>query len=166
MERVIEIFVSTWPFWVFVVMIAAVFLLLKMYGGRRRLPYCARGKLVTKSELRFYRALQRAVEDDWAVFAMVRIADLLRVEQGVKNRRGWINKILSKHVDFVLCDLGTLEPVLCIELDDKSHQRKDRIERDIFVDAAFESAGLPLLRIPVQPKYPPREIRQLIEELL
>ena len=94
---------------------------------------------------------------------MVRIADLIRVESQTRNYRGWLNKILAKHIDFVLCHPGTLEPVVCIELDDVSHNRPERIERDEFVNHAFESAGLPLIRIETQPQYKSREIRDLIE---
>ena len=121
---------------------------------------------MTRSELRFYKSLYKAVLDDFEIFAMVRIADLLRVEEGTPNYRKWLNKILAKHIDFVLCDPGTLEPRVCIELDDKTHERPDRIERDEFVDAAFESAELPLLRIPVQKQYPSRELRELIDQVL
>ena len=130
------------------------------------MPYVARGRLVTKTELRFYKALNKAVLDDWEIFAMVRIADLLRVEKGHKNYRKWLNKILAKHIDFVLCHPGTLVPEVCIELDDPSHERADRIERDIFVNAAFDAADLPLLRIPTQPSYRAQEIRDLIDEVI
>ena len=102
----------------------------------------------------------------YSAFAMVRIADLLRVQEGIKNRRSWINKILAKHVDFVLCEPATLEPILCIELDDRSHQRSDRQARDEFLDEAFDSAGLPLLRVPVRSSYQSGEIRALIDNLL
>lgn len=164
LESILAIFASTWPFWVFALMVVALIILMRMYSGPRRLPYNARPRLVTKAELRFYRSLRKAVLDDWEIFAMVRIADLLRVDSGARNRRSWLNKILAKHIDFVLCHPGSLEPVLCIELDDSSHQRKDRQERDAFVDHAFESAGLPLLRFPVQSNYDANEIRQLIRK--
>ena len=147
-------------------MAIAVIGIMRLYSQPRQLPYRQRGKLVTKSELRFYRSLAKAVQDDFEVFAMVRIADLLRVEDGTANYRKWLNKILAKHIDFVLCDPGTLEPKLCIELDDRSHERPDRMERDRFVDLAFESAGLPLLRVEVKKSYPVREVRQLIDDLL
>ena len=166
MESLLDLLLSTWPFWVLVLMAGALLILLRMFGGESRLPYRARGRLVTKSELKFYKSLQKAVQDDWQIFAMVRIAELLRVEEGIPNRRKWINKILAKHIDFVLCHPNTLEPIVCIELDDKSHQRKDRIERDIFVNHAFESAELPLLRVPVQNSYRAREIRGLIDDVL
>ncbi len=97
---------------------------------------------------------------------MVRIADLIRVEKGSANGRKWLNKILSKHIDFVLCDPRSLEPVVCIELDDDSHNRPDRIERDKFVNDAFDAADLPLLRIPVESSYNAREVRDLINDVV
>ena len=161
-----DILSETWPFWVFVLIAIAAFSLLRIWFRPQRLPYLAREKLVTNSELRFYKSLRKAVHGDWQIFAMVRIADLLRVQEGVKNRRSWVNKILAKHIDFVLCESSTLKPVLCIELDDRSHQRKDRQERDEFVDEAFDSAGLPLLRVPVRSSYQSAEIRALIDRML
>ncbi len=167
MEFIQDILIGFWPFWVGFVMAIAILLLMRMYSiGGKRMPYIKRQRLVTKAELRFYKSLQKAVQDDWAIFAMVRIADLLRVEAGVKNRRSWVSKILAKHIDFVLCDPGSLEPILAIELDDSSHQRKDRIARDDFVDEALESAELPILRVPVRASYKSREIRELIDELV
>ena len=164
MELLINILIGWWHIWVGLAVLIAGILLTRMWSSPARLPYKARGKLVTKSELRFYKSLQKAVQDDWEIFAMVRIADLLRVETGEPNRRKWLNKILSKHIDFVLCDPGSLAPVCCIELDDPSHNRPDRIERDIFVNDAFASADLPLLRIPTESSYRAREIRELIDK--
>ena len=166
MDFVINILVGYWPFWIVMAIVVAAILLMRTWARPAKLPYEARGQLVTKSELRFYKSLLKAVQDDWEIFAMVRIADLLRVEKGNQQRRKWLNKILAKHIDFVLCDPGSLQPIVCIELDDPSHNRPDRIERDIFVNSAFEAAELPLLRIPTQPKYLSREIRELIESVL
>jgi len=161
-----HILIAWWPFWVLLGIAIALILLLRTWASPERMPYMARGQLVTKSELRFYKALVKAVQDDWEIFAMVRIADLLRVEKGHKNHRKWLNKILAKHIDFVLCHPGTLVPEVCIELDDPSHNRPDRIERDIFVNAAFDAADLPLLRIPTEPSYRARDIRDMIDEVV
>jgi hypothetical protein len=68
------------------------------------------------------------------------------------------NKFDRKQVDFVLCDPNSLKPVFVIELDDKSHRRPDRIERDIFVEAVLASAKIPLVRIPVSQSYDPKEL--------
>jgi len=166
LDQLFGILISYWPFWVGIAVFAAIFALLRMYSAPTPMPYFKRPSLVTKSELRFYKSLYKAVLDDFEIFAMVRIADLIRVEKGSPNGRKWLNKILSKHIDFVLCDPISLEPVVCIELDDVSHNRPDRIERDIFVNDAFEAADLPLLRIPVEPTYNAREVRDLIDDAL
>lgn len=162
----VEALVQYWPLLLVLAMFAAAIGLLRMFAKRRRLPYTVRERLVTKAELRFYRALQKAVAKDFEIFTMVRLADVLTVPQETVNRRKWIGKILAKHVDFVLSESSTLAPLLGIELDDASHDRPDRRERDEFVDHAFESAGLPLLRIRNQASYDPAALRQLIDEQL
>ena len=53
----------------------------------------------------------------------------------------------QKSVDFVLCDKTYLSPKLAVELDDKSHERTDRQERDVEVERILKEAGMPLLRI-------------------
>jgi hypothetical protein len=53
-------------------------------------------------------------------------------------------------------------PMLGIELDDLSHQRADRKERDMFVNRLFASTGVPLLRLPVQEL---DHLERLVEEL-
>ena len=54
--------------------------------------------------------------------------------------------INGKSVDYVLCDRSTLTPVYAIELDDFTHSRSDRIERDSEVERIFRQAQLPLVR--------------------
>ena len=49
-------------------------------------------------------------------------------------------KIQAKHVDFVICDKDMHIKVI-IELDDSSHDKKDRKERDEFVDLILQSVG-------------------------
>lgn len=162
----LELLDKYWPMLLVLAMLAAFVWLVRMYAGRGRLPYAVRERIVTKAELRFYRALQKAAAADFEIFAMVRIADVLTVPQQTSQRRKWMGKILAKHVDFVLCDPATLAPLLAIELDDSSHDRPDRKERDEFVDHAFESAGLPLLRIRNGSSYDAGALRQLIDERL
>ena len=159
-----ELLISLWPLWAFLTLLLAIIVLMRIWAGSGKLPYEKRPRLVTKAELRFYKSLQKAVQDDWEIFAMVRIADILVVKKDTPKRRTWLNKILAKHIDFVLCDPGSLEVQVAIELDDSSHQRKDRQERDEFVDHAFESANLPLVRFPVKSSYHSREIREIIDK--
>ena len=71
----------------------------------------------------------------------------------------YFNKIKSKHIDFVICDNSTLKPLICLELDDSSHNRKDRIERDQFIDDVFNSIGYEIIHIPCRSKYDKKEIK-------
>jgi hypothetical protein len=155
--------------WALVAAIAAVFFafwLSRVAGPEGRLPYEKRPSLLTQAELRFLRALQAAVGGSWAVFAMVRMADLLKVPGEVPGAQSYRNKIFGKHLDFVLCDNDSLEARLAIELDDSSHQRQDRKERDEFVNEALACARLPLLRISVAENYDKVELRKVIDRML
>jgi predicted RNA-binding Zn-ribbon protein involved in translation (DUF1610 family) len=51
-------------------------------------------------------------------------------------------------------------------LDDKSHQRPDRQERDMFVDQVFKAARLPILHVPVKRAYVTAEIEAQIAPYL
>ncbi|MCA9189501.1 MAG: DUF2726 domain-containing protein [Pirellulaceae bacterium] len=144
---------------------AVVFVIVVLLGRLwpappRRLPYELRASLLTAAEQRFYGVLLGAIGDRCVLLAMVRLADIIRVAPGAAQRQSWQNRIHAKHIDFVLCDTETFEPTLAIELDDRSHQRADRIERDAFIEQALSDAGLPLLRIPVQRDYSAAVVRQ------
>ena len=92
-----------------------------------------------------------------------RLGDLLFVPKGSSGRWALQNKIQSKHVDFVLCAVDTMTPKLVIELDDKSHDRADRKERDDFVDKAFAAAGMEVLHVPVRVSYVLEVVRSEIK---
>lgn len=74
------------------------------------------------------------------LFAKVRLFDLIEPKQGTKYKKGAQWKIQAKHVDFVICD-RTLKVKAIIEIDDSSHDRKDRVERDKFVDEILKKCG-------------------------
>ena len=126
-----------------------------------QLPYRLRDHFLSAAELSFFHVLRNVADGKFHVTTKVRISDLLYV---VKRRTNFkhANRIDRKHVDFVLCDPKTMQPQLVIELDDASHARQDRAERDNFVDAAFATAEFPVLHVPVAKAYSPDAIRQQI----
>ena len=95
----------------------------------------------------------------------VRLADVFFVARPNENA-GFFNRITQKHLDFLVCDSVTMKPLFGIELDDSSHKRNDRQERDEFVENVCQVAGLPLLRVPVQREYNSREIAAQIAPFL
>jgi len=114
--------------------------------------------LLTPAELSFFHVLERLVVPRYRVSSKVRLADLFDVKR-LPGHRAALNKIIAKHVDFVVCEPATSKVLVAIELDDRSHEREDRIERDHFVNELFASNGLPLLRIPVEWSYNPVALR-------
>lgn len=152
---------------------AALLLLLLLVGAvlggsRFRYPYRAQHGLFTRAEWAFFKTLQEAVGEQYLIMAKVRIADVLSV-QGIKlsSSRWWkaFTKISSKHVDYVLCDRRSGAILCAIELDDRSHSRRDRRQRDRFVNRAFEQARLPLLRFHPR-RHHPVDLRRTITTAL
>ena len=131
-------------------------------------PYAARESLMTESELRFFAVLEEALADTFRIHSKVRLEDIIRVRSETDPRTAFTarNRIKSRHIDFVLCDPDTLEIVASVELDDRSHDRPDRMKRDDFVDEALRVSGIPCIRFAVQDQYCPKEIRGAIERWL
>lgn len=124
--------------------------------------------LFTPAEQSFFGVLQQAIASDYRIFAKVRLADVIHPVRGI-SRSGWqsaFNRIIGKHIDFVLCDPQTLRVVLVIELDDKTHKRFERGIRDGMVDAALAGAGIAVLRVPAARAYSLVQIQQQIESLI
>jgi len=123
--------------------------------------YRLRDDFLSPAESSFLRTLLAICGDGVLVCPKVNLADLVYAPRQEGQFAAW-NRINRKHLDFVLCDMDSLRPRLAIELDDKSHSRQDRRERDDFVDGVLESCGLPLLRVPARRAYNPAELREAI----
>lgn len=96
------------------------------------------------------------MRDGRLVFTKVSLADMIAPKVPRSSGQEWrraFNSIQSKHLDFVVCDKQSLSVVCAVELDDKSHQRADRVKRDGFLEKALAGAGVPLERFPVTREY-------------
>jgi hypothetical protein len=130
--------------------------------------YVLKSSLFTPAERSFLGCLDSVLPPDTRLFAKVRLADLFDVERTPDRsaRQSALNKINSKHVDFILCRIDDLSPILAIELDDKSHEREDRQKRDLFLDEIFAASNLPLIRFKVQKTYRTEDIAQKLNEAM
>lgn len=136
------------------------------WDEQEALPYQRKDYLLSKGERAFFVALQQAIGGQCLIFSKVRLADLVFIPSGTKKRQSYFNRIQSKHIDFVLCNHDAVRPMLAIELDDSSHRRADRQDRDEFVDSALSAAGLPMLRVPAQGSYDVATLRTTIHQSL
>lgn len=129
------------------------------------MPYALRDDFLSDSELSFFKVLQQVIGDKAVIYTKVSLQDLFFVKNPNKNM-AYYNKIARKHVDFLLCKPDTLKPIAGIELDDKSHQRASRMERDRFVEDVFKTAGLPLIRYENKRSYTLQEVSEKIAAAL
>ena len=124
--------------------------------------YQLRPSLLTKAERSFYGVLRQVLREEWTVFAKVRVSDIVTVPRGVSGWQTQFNRVQSKHIDFVVCNPSTLRVLAAVELDDSSHRKLERKERDAFVDEVFATAKLPLIHVPARQAYTLDNVRELL----
>lgn len=130
-------------------------------------PYVSCGSILTPTELAFFNTLLPVINGQWHIFTKVRLEDIIKVKKGVERKvaYGFRSRIKSRHIDFVLCEKDTLEILMCIELDDRSHQTAKAQKADQFKNQALKDADLTLTRIPARASYSEAYLRgHLFEE--
>lgn len=123
--------------------------------------------VITKNELNFYTALlEVAKELDLIVFSQVSLYNILETKSNLdyKTKTIFFNKIASKSIDFVLVDKKDCRIKLCIELDDNTHKKEKRIERDNFINKLFKDLEIDLLRYPLYNIYYKDTLKKRIQE--
>lgn len=130
--------------------------------------YQKKDSLLTEAEKQFFTVLQQVVGECYLIFSQVSLLEILSPIAGPSSRLRYSahNRIQAKHIDFLLCEKETTRPLVAIELDDSSHSRADRTARDDFLNDAFKSANLPLLRIRVASHYDSVTLQASINSVL
>lgn len=136
----------------------------KDIDGSVNFPYKRIKTLFTQAERSFLGVLNQAVGESAHIFGKVRVADVVSPQKRL-SRGDWqraFNKISGKHFDFLVCNKGDLSVVCAIELDDRSHQSKNRQGRDAFLEGVCSAANVPLIRVPAKAAYTLGSINELV----
>lgn len=141
---------------------------LKQLSDKQNYPYVARDFLFTKAENSFRGVLEKVVGGRAGVYGKVRIADVVTIRKGLNNskRMSALGKIAQKHFDYVICDLKSSEILCVVELDDSSHNAKDRKKRDEFVKEVCRVAGVALVNVPTKGGYNYKAVADLLAPYL
>src|SRR6185312_146186 len=104
-------------------------------GSSVGFPYQRAGALFSPAERSFLGVLNQAASPEYRVFGKVRIADVATLKSGLSGsaRQGALNRVASKHFDFVVCRASDFSVLCAVELNDKSHGSKHGQARDEFV---------------------------------
>lgn len=130
------------------VIVAAKILLRGRFLSHTLSRYYKKKRIMNESEHALYINLGKTLSNQFMVLSKVRIEDFVEAGRG-DGRYGARGRIKSRHVDFLICDRTTTEPLLAIELDGKSHLDTRRQARDRFVDDLYNAIGLPAEHLPV-----------------
>lgn len=128
--------------------------------------YSKKTYLLTKPEHDFYKILESVLDNKYYIFPQTHLSSLLNHEIVGQSWKGALSHIDRKSVDYVICDKKYLSPLLVIELDDASHSRNDRRDRDKEVERMLESSNLPLIRIPYTEISNVEKIKNLINKTI
>ena len=125
------------------------------------MPYRMRGQLLSSSEAALYRALLEMVEDRYVVCPKVALNDVFMIVRPNENVH-YFNKIFRKHVDFLLCEPGSMKPSFGVEIV-KPVAKNETRAADQFLEDIFLGAGLPLVHIPSAQRYDVRDLINLFQ---
>lgn len=109
-----------------------------------------KAQYLTPREKQFYPYLKEVADKlGYTVSMKPRLGDLVTGAHQKYTSEGGkeLFKVQRKHVDFVLFDPEELEVKLILELDDTTHDRQDRVNRDVFVDNVLEGTGYKILHV-------------------
>lgn len=141
---------------IFLFIVAVLSILLKLFTEKNRkvietkdvvkeyFPYKKKWDFMTDSELSFFKQLEITVGDKYYIVPQVALSDILYLPKGTNNYRAYRSRIDKKSLDFVLFSKPDFKFVKAIELNDASHDKENRINRDNFVKKAMHQAGLEL----------------------
>ena len=122
--------------------------------------------ITTLNEMKFYNVLlEIAKELDYILFSQVSLYNIVSMQNNLdySTHTKYFNKIASKSIDFVLVD-KKCRIKLCIELDDSTHKKQSRIQRDKFINELFKDLEIDLLRYPVYNVYYKDTLKRKIQE--
>lgn len=125
------------------------------------LPYRLRGQLLSAPEAALFRALQEMVENRYVICPKVALNDIFMIVRPNENVH-YFNKIFRKHVDFLLCEPGSMHPAFGVEIV-KPVSKNETRAADQFLEDIFMGAGLPLVHIPSAMSYDVRDLINLFQ---
>jgi len=128
--------------------------------------YTPKPRLMTQAEQHLFDFLSQHFAAHFHLFPQIHLDTLFDHVIKGQSWQGALSHIQRKSVDFVICDKQHMKPLMAIELDDHSHDRPDRVERDAAVEAIFNRVDLILLRIPSDWSQSADKLRARLDELL
>lgn len=107
---------------------------------RLNAKYERKTAMLSRPEYNFLLLLRNIAPEKYEVVPQVALINVIEKKTNTVNRND-----LFRVCDYCFVDRETFEPLLLVELNDRSHLRADRQERDAKVAAICRAAGMPLV---------------------
>jgi len=128
--------------------------------------YYAKPYIMTARENECFKTLNEIFGTKWFVIPQVHLSALLNHKVKGQNWNAAFRHINGKSVDFVLVGKESYKIICALELDDSTHNRADRKERDNEIERIFGEAKIPLARISEFENMTKQEIAKLITDAI
>ncbi len=141
--------------------ILAILIIIRPLIRRKRKPkYILKNSLLTQTEIEYYDVIRSILGSEYMLLPQINLASIIDKKGDVNFRNE-----LFRNVDFGVFDCN-FRPLFLIEINDGSHFRKDRIERDEKVKEICKKAKIPLLTFWVKDGINEWEMRKRINGVL
>ena len=119
--------------------------------------YARKRTYISRAEYNFLLLLREIAPDQYDVVPQVPLAAVI----DKKTQNAYRNE-LFRIVDYLFVDKDSYEPLLLVELNDASHQKAERMERDRKVAEICERAGMPLIAFTTAESKDARLVRKTV----
>ena len=116
----------------------AAIVIAKILSKKRSAHYKLKDSLLTQTEIEYFNVLDFYFGKDYRILPQINLASVIdKIGEGFRTE-------LFRNVDFGIFG-EDFRPILLIEINDDTHTRKDRIERDEKVNLIVKKARIPLV---------------------
>ena len=149
-----------------IVLFIAIFIIAELLKKEPVPEFQKNQYLLNHSELTFYKFLFQNLPSSISIMCKVRLIDIVKPISKGKSYTSDKNRVIAKHVDFVLINNENSEIKAVIELNGSSHLNPTRQTRDSFVENLLKNVGLPLFVVKVKPQYNTDDIEPIIKSFI
>ena len=129
--------------------------------------YKSKDRIITPNEMKLFTVLkQMSSLNDFDIFPQIPYSSIIEVNPEKRDLGGRFDYINDLRTDFLLADKHSSKPVLVIELNNETHEWKNRKARDYFVYSALDNARIKYIVLKTKDLIDLIKLESIIQEKL
>lgn len=125
-------------------------------------PYKSFPSLMSTYEQKFFLILSMALNDkSFYICPKVRLCDIVQVIS-TDNYQFYLDKIKTKHIDYLICDKFSFRPLYAISLDDLNFNFQGLVIKEDFLNNCFSNSDIKFVRFKTHYSYKVTEIKEIL----